>query len=100
MQYFDHQKTKIPFDWVTIPAGEFLMGSDKAQDKDAYDDELPQHKLHLPAYKIARVPVTVVYQEGPMTLTKALRREYQLKQLTRQKKKDLIAGKLIVKAPR
>lgn len=51
-------------------------------------------------YTKPRVPVTVVYQEGPMTLTKALRREYQLKQLTRQKKKDLIAGKLFVKAPR
>ena len=49
----------ITFDWVTIPAGEFLMGSDKATDKDAYEDELPQHKLYLPEYKIARGPVTV-----------------------------------------
>jgi len=54
-----HQKFKTTFDWVTIPAGEFLMGSDKTQDKDADDDELPQHKLYLPAYKIARGPVTV-----------------------------------------
>ena len=51
-------------------------------------------------YTKPRVPVAVVYQEGPMTLTKALRREYQLKQLPRQKKKELIAGKLIVRAPR
>jgi formylglycine-generating enzyme len=51
--------TPITFDWVTISAGEFLMGSDKAKDKDAYDDELPQHTLYLPAYKIARGPVTV-----------------------------------------
>jgi len=35
---------------VLIPAGEFLMGSDKAKDKDARDDELPQHKLTLPDY--------------------------------------------------
>ena len=28
----------IAFDWVTIPAGEFLMGSDKAIDKLAHDD--------------------------------------------------------------
>ncbi|MFN8444408.1 MAG: SUMF1/EgtB/PvdO family nonheme iron enzyme [Caldilineaceae bacterium] len=53
-------RPKIEFDWVTIPAGEFLMGSDKTKDKDAYDDELPQHKLYLPNFKIARVPVTVV----------------------------------------
>ena len=33
----------IAFDWVTIPAGEFLMGSDKTKDKLAYDDETPQH---------------------------------------------------------
>ena len=46
------------FDWVTIPAGEFLMGSDKAQDRLARDAELPQQRLVLPAYRIARVPVT------------------------------------------
>ena len=44
---------------MTIPAGEFLMGSDKTKDKLAYDDETPQHTLHLPEYRIARVPVTV-----------------------------------------
>ena len=49
----------IAFDWVTIPAGEFLMGSDKTKDKLAYDNETPQHTLHLPEYRIAPVPVTV-----------------------------------------
>ena len=49
----------IAFDWVTIPAGEFLMGSDKTKDKLAYDDEMPQHRLYLPEYRIARMPVTV-----------------------------------------
>ncbi len=48
----------IAFDWVTIPAGEFLMGSDKAKDKDASDDELPQHRLYLPAYRISRASIT------------------------------------------
>lgn len=51
--------SKIDFDWVLIPAGEFLMGSDKTKDKDARDNEMPQHKLFLPGYKIARWPVTV-----------------------------------------
>jgi len=49
----------IAFDWVTIPAGAFLMGSDKRRDTQAYDDETPQHTVHLPEYHIARVPVTV-----------------------------------------
>ena len=49
----------IEFDWVEISAGPFLMGSDKAMDPQAYDDELPQHTVTLPRYRIARVPVTV-----------------------------------------
>ncbi len=49
----------IPFDWLTIPAGEFLMGSDNKQDQDAEATELPQHPIYLQEYRIARVPVTV-----------------------------------------
>jgi formylglycine-generating enzyme required for sulfatase activity len=45
--------------FVEIPAGSFRMGSDKKHDKQAYDDELPQHDLTLRAYYIARWPVTV-----------------------------------------
>ena len=30
-----------------IPAGEFLMGSSKDEDEDAYDDELPQHRVRI-----------------------------------------------------
>lgn len=48
-------------------------------------------------YTRPRLPVSIVYQEGPLSLTKALRREYQLKQLTRPQKQALIAGTLIVK---
>jgi len=43
---------------ILIPAGEFLMGSDPARDKDAVGDEQPQHTLYLPDYCIARTPVT------------------------------------------
>ncbi len=49
-------------DWVTIPAGEFIMGSDKAgphSDPDAYDDEEPRHGVTLPAFRISRYPITV-----------------------------------------
>lgn len=51
-------------------------------------------------YTKPRLPVRVVWSEGPMSLTRALRREYQLKQLTRPQKQALIAGKLKVARPR
>lgn len=54
----------IAFDWVLIPAGAFLMGSDPAQDPDALDNELPQHRLYLPAYRLARTPATVAQFEA------------------------------------
>jgi formylglycine-generating enzyme required for sulfatase activity len=43
---------------VTIPAGEFLMGSDQQKDPQAQASELPQQVVSLPAYCSARVPVT------------------------------------------
>jgi putative endonuclease len=51
-------------------------------------------------YTSPRRPVRVVYREGPMSLTRALQREYQLKQLTRTQKLALIAGRLKVPRPR
>ena len=51
--------------WVTIPAGEFLMGDQKSDrskpnyDPEAYDDESPVHRVSLDAYRIGRYPVTV-----------------------------------------
>lgn len=45
--------------FVEIPAGPFLMGSDPQKDKQADDDEQPQHTLDLPKYYLARYPVTV-----------------------------------------
>jgi formylglycine-generating enzyme required for sulfatase activity len=44
---------------IDIPAGPFLMGSDPAQDQQAYDREQPQHEVTLPAYRIGKYPVTV-----------------------------------------
>lgn len=47
-------------------------------------------------YTKPRLPVRLVWQEGPMRLTRALQREYQLKQLTRPQKQALIRGRLTV----
>ena len=44
---------------IPIPAGQFRLGSDKARDKDARDDELKRLVVDLPAFQIARFPVTV-----------------------------------------
>ena len=43
---------------ILIPAGQFLMGSDPQQDKCAFNDEQPQHRLLLPDYFLAKTPVT------------------------------------------
>ena len=51
--------------WITIPAGEFLMGAQKQDpskpnyDPEARADELPVHEVYLKEYQIGRYPVTV-----------------------------------------
>ena len=44
--------------WCEVPAGPFVMGSDKARDPQAYDGELPQHQVTLSAYCISKYPLT------------------------------------------
>ncbi len=45
-------------EWVEVPAGQFLMGSDPAVDPKAQQDETPQHPVTLDAYRIGRTEVT------------------------------------------
>jgi formylglycine-generating enzyme required for sulfatase activity len=45
--------------FVEIPAGTFRMGSDKKKDPQAFDEEVKQHSIDLPAYYLGRYPVTV-----------------------------------------
>ncbi len=60
---FDPKRWYLPDEpllgFVPVPAGKFIMGSDPKKDLEASDDELPRHRLSLPAYYIARYPVTV-----------------------------------------
>ncbi len=44
---------------VKVPAGDFLMGSDKDKDKDAEENEFPQHSLYLPTFYISHTPVSL-----------------------------------------
>ena len=57
-QDFDGARVVIP-PLCHVPAGAFLMGSDEARDRHAQPDELPQHEISLPEFRIARYPVTV-----------------------------------------
>ncbi len=43
--------------WLTIPEGPFTMGIHQAPG--VYDNEAPAHEVHVPAFQIARYPVTV-----------------------------------------
>jgi len=43
---------------VDVPEGNFLMGSDKSKDPEAYNDEIPQHRVYLGAFRIDRSEVT------------------------------------------
>jgi formylglycine-generating enzyme required for sulfatase activity len=42
-----------------VPAGPFLMGSDKDHDPGAAENELPQHEVFVSTFQIAMYPVTV-----------------------------------------
>ena len=50
----------IEMTFLPVPAGKFLMGSERSQDEHALDNETPQHRIYLPSYHIGRYPVTVV----------------------------------------
>jgi formylglycine-generating enzyme required for sulfatase activity len=49
---------KAKDEMVLVPAGEFLMGSDKKVDRVAYRSELPQRRVYLDAYEIDKYEVS------------------------------------------
>jgi iron(II)-dependent oxidoreductase len=48
----------MPSETVLVPAGEFVAGVDAAYEPWSLDNERPGHVVDLPAFRIARVPVT------------------------------------------
>ena len=61
---------------VRVPAGEFLMGSDKTVDANAWNNELPQHWVYLDEYLIGKYPVTVA-QFATFVAATGYRTEYE-----------------------
>ncbi len=57
-------KNGLPeIDWVGIPAGTFLMGSDKEKDTLAIGNETPLRVVTIEAYSISRYPITYAQYE-------------------------------------
>jgi len=48
----------LALDFVLIPAGDFLMGSDSNRDRQSQSDEQPQHMLSVSDFYFLRHPVT------------------------------------------
>ena len=48
----------VPHDAVLVPGGSFTLGVDADQEPASLDNERPAHRVHLPAFRIGRVPVT------------------------------------------
>ncbi|HQE91713.1 MAG TPA: SUMF1/EgtB/PvdO family nonheme iron enzyme [Anaerolineae bacterium] len=55
---------------ILIPAGAFVMGSDPRKSEFSPADEQPQHTLTLPAYELAKTPVTNQQYEAFVQATK------------------------------
>jgi formylglycine-generating enzyme required for sulfatase activity len=51
-------QSTLDLDFVLIPDGEFVIGSDPSADRLAQPDETPQHRLHVTDFYIMRYPVT------------------------------------------
>ncbi len=56
------ERAKLPTvdEMVGIPAGSFLMGSDKKKDHNAYPPEMPQRRVFLDTYDVDKYEVTAL----------------------------------------
>jgi formylglycine-generating enzyme required for sulfatase activity len=67
---------------ITIPAGPFLMGSDRAKDSQAQHRETPQHPVEVGAFQIAKYTVTVAEYAFAVRAGKVPEPKGQYNQLT------------------
>jgi formylglycine-generating enzyme required for sulfatase activity len=51
-------QVQLDLDFVLIPEGEFITGSNPSVDRLAQTDESPQHRLHITDFHMMRYPVT------------------------------------------
>ena len=47
----------VSLEMVRIPGGEFLMGAPE-EEKGAYDEEKPQHRVTVPEFCLGKFPIT------------------------------------------
>ncbi|MGH2503793.1 MAG: SUMF1/EgtB/PvdO family nonheme iron enzyme [Ktedonobacterales bacterium] len=70
-----------------VPAGQFRLGSDKRHDRKAQSDELQRRVVTLPAFEIARFPVTVAEYACFLADTSNQTRRQESQQWARQRQK-------------
>lgn len=51
-------------DWVNVPSGGFIMGSNQSEDEFALNSELPQKKIEIRGFHISRFPITYSQYEA------------------------------------
>jgi formylglycine-generating enzyme required for sulfatase activity len=56
-RFFEDLGNGVQLEMVSIPGGEFLMGSLETE-KDSRSDERPQHRVQVPSFCMGRYPVT------------------------------------------
>ncbi len=67
---------------VWVPEGDVVMGSDPKKDADFEENEMPQHRYHLPGFYIGKSPITVaqfgvfIRNAGHMTLAEKHQKGY------------------------
>ena len=50
--------TKVYFEWVAIPSGDFLIGHELLEEEFPYPDETPSLRLDMAEFRISRSPIT------------------------------------------
>ena len=81
-------KIQISFDWVEIPAGEFLMGSNPIEPITSYPDESPEHQIDLEEFFISAKPITNAQYERFVASTGYKKPGHWIGGVVPQKKKE------------